>query len=54
MVQAGTMPGDILVVDRALDAVDSSIVIAAVDGEFTVKYLRNKDNLAESIQRPGR
>ena len=49
MVQAGIMPGDILVVDRALDAVDGSIVIAAVDGEFTVKYLRNKDNVLELV-----
>lgn len=40
MQDAGIQPGDILVVDRSLDAVDGSIVIAAVDGEFTVKYLR--------------
>ena len=32
-----------LVVDRAEEAVDGSIVIAAVDGEFTVKYLRYTD-----------
>jgi len=44
MLQAGIMSGDILVVDRALDAADGSIVIAAVDGEFTVKYLRKRDN----------
>ena len=49
MVQAGIMPGDILVVDRALDAVDGSIVIAAVDGEFTVKYLRNKDHVLQLV-----
>jgi DNA polymerase V len=40
MVQAGIFPGDILVVDRTLDATNGSIVIAAVDGEFTVKYMR--------------
>jgi DNA polymerase V len=49
MIQAGIMPGDILVVDRALDAVDGSIVIAAVDGEFTVKYLRSKNNKLQLV-----
>ena len=43
MIQAGIYPGDILVVDKAEEAVDGSIVIAAVDGEFTVKYLRHTD-----------
>lgn len=36
-------PGDILVVDRALDAVNGRIVIAVVDGDFTVKRLRRKN-----------
>ncbi len=40
MVGAGICSGDILVVDRSLEAVDGSIVIAAVDNEFTVKFLR--------------
>lgn len=44
MTGAGIRPGDILVVDRALDAGSGSIVIAAVDGEFTVKYLRKHRN----------
>jgi len=43
MVGAGIRSGDILVVDRSLDAFDGSIVIANVDGEFTVKILRNAD-----------
>lgn len=43
MIQAGIYPGDILVVDKAEEAVEGSIVIAAVDGEFTVKYLRHTD-----------
>ncbi len=42
MVGAGIRPGDILVVDRSLEAGDGSIVIAAVDGEFTVKTLRRE------------
>lgn len=49
MLQAGIMPGDILVVDRALDAADGSIVIAAVDGEFTVKYLRKRDKEVQLV-----
>lgn len=37
---AGIRSGDILVVDRSLEAVDGAIVIAAVDNDFTVKRLR--------------
>ena len=40
MTGAGIHPGDILIADRSLEAVIGDIVIAAVDGEFTVKYLR--------------
>ena len=40
MLGAGIRSGDILVVDRSLDAADGSVVIANVDGEFTVKYFR--------------
>ena len=43
MLNAGIRPGDILVVDRSLEASDGSIVIAAVDNEFTVKFLRRRD-----------
>ena len=38
MVGFGIHHGDLLVVaDRAIDAVDRSVVIAVVDGDFTVK-----------------
>lgn len=40
MVNAGIFPGDILIVDRSLEAVDKKIVIAVVDGDLTVKRLR--------------
>jgi SOS response UmuD protein. Serine peptidase. MEROPS family S24 len=40
MVDAGIGEGDLLVVDSSLRAVHGSIVIAAVDGEFTVKRLQ--------------
>lgn len=37
---AGIRSGDLLVVDRSLEPEDGSVVIACVDGEFTVKILR--------------
>ena len=39
MLNAGIHPGDILVVDRSLEAKNGKIVIAAVDGQLTVKRL---------------
>lgn len=39
MLGAGIMSGDILVVDRAIEAVHNKIVVAILDGEFTVKRL---------------
>ena len=38
----GIYDGDLLVVDRSLDPRDGDVVIAAVDGELTVKTLRKK------------
>jgi DNA polymerase V len=43
MRDAGIKSGDILVVDRAVEARPGKIVIAAVDGELTVKRLRCLD-----------
>lgn len=40
MRDAGISDGDELVVDRSLRARDGQIVVAVVDGEFLVKYLR--------------
>jgi len=37
-------PGDILVVDRAQEPTTGRIVIAVVDGDFTVKRLRLNNN----------
>ncbi|MBM03290.1 MAG: DNA polymerase V [Chloroflexi bacterium] len=39
MINAGIHPGDILVVDRSIEAVDGKIIIAAIDGQLTVKRL---------------
>ena len=49
MINAGVHSGDILIVDRALEPSDKKIVIAAIDGELTVKRIRlinNKPYLA--------
>lgn len=44
MTGAGIHNGDLLVVDRAVEAKDGSIVVAVLNGEFTVKRLkRQKD-----------
>lgn len=39
MTNFGIHDGDLLVVDRGLDPADRSVVIAVVDGAFTVKQL---------------
>jgi DNA polymerase V len=43
MRDAGISPGDILVVDRAVEARHGHVVVAALDGELTVKRLRRTD-----------
>ena len=40
MLGAGIHDGDLLIVDRSLEAVDKSIVVAVVNGEFTVKLIK--------------
>ena len=40
MLGAGIHPGDLLVVDRSIEARDGKIVIAVVNGELLVKRLR--------------
>jgi DNA polymerase V len=42
MINAGIRDGDILVVDRSLEAADKRIIIGVLDGEFTVKRIRKK------------
>ena len=44
MIEAGIHSGDILIVDRSLDATDKKVVIAVLDGEFTVKRIRLIDS----------
>ncbi|MCC2626307.1 MAG: umuD [Burkholderiales bacterium] len=49
MVDANIHEGDILVVDRSLEAKHGKIVIAIVNGEFTVKTLYKKDGLVKLV-----
>lgn len=49
MIDANISEGDILVVDKSLEATNGKIIIAVVDGEFTVKTLYNKDGLVKLI-----
>jgi DNA polymerase V len=44
MLGAGIHNGDILIVDRSLDPTPGRIVIAAVDGELTVKRLVQEED----------
>lgn len=40
MEQAGIADGDVIVIDRAITPRSGHIVVAVVDGEFTVKFLQ--------------
>lgn len=43
MIGAGIHDGDILVVDKSITATNGDVIIATVDGEFTVKKLDKSD-----------
>lgn len=45
MIGAGIMPGDMVIVDKGRTAKSGDIVIAQVDGEWTMKYLRKRGDL---------
>lgn len=42
MRDAGIVSGDILIVDRSVQAADNQIVVAMLNGDFTVKRLRKR------------
>ncbi len=44
MIDAGVEDGDILVIDKALDARDGDMAVCFVDGDFTLKRLRFGDD----------
>ncbi len=44
MVDSGIFSDDLLIVDRSVEPTDKKVVIAAIDGELTVKRIRLKDD----------
>lgn len=44
MQGAGMDDGDLLVIDRSIEAYDGSIAVCFVDGEFTVKRIKKEDD----------
>ncbi len=44
MIGAGIFPNDIAVIDRSRTAADGSIIIALLDGEFSIKRYRQRGN----------
>ena len=43
MIGAGLFPGDIAVIDRSVTPTPGCIVLALIDGEFTIKRYRPRD-----------
>ena len=43
MIDAGVEEGDILVIDKSLEARDGDMAVCFVDGEFTLKHLHFHD-----------
>jgi DNA polymerase V len=46
MTGAGIVQGDIIVVDKSLTPKNNDIVVAAVDGDFTLKHLKREGQKA--------
>ncbi len=44
MKDAGILPGDMVLVDRSVKAQENDIVIAEIDSNWTMKYLRKNKN----------
>lgn len=44
MIDAGVEEGDILVIDKSLEARDGDMAVCFVDGEFALKYIKFREN----------
>lgn len=54
MIDAGINEGDIIVIDRSLEPQQNDIVVAYINGEFTMKYLDlSQQHKGEVWLRPG-
>jgi SOS regulatory protein LexA len=49
MIEAGIMPGDMVIVNKGQAPKSGDIVIAEVDGEWTMKYLRKRGDAVSLI-----
>lgn len=49
MVEAGIHEGDLVLVERGRPAKDKDIVIAQVDGEWTMKYYSKRGNIVQLV-----
>lgn len=49
MIDAGIYPHSLIVVDRSIKPFHNAIVVAAVDGEYTVKRLYYKDGTTKLV-----
>ena len=45
MIDAGIIPGDMVLVERGKDPKDGDIVVAEVDSEWTMKYFRKRGEM---------
>lgn len=46
MIDAGIHPGDVVIVDRSLEARSGKIIIAVVEGELLIRLLEIKEGMA--------
>jgi DNA polymerase V len=50
MIDAKIKSGDIAIVDRSLEAVNGDVILAVIDGDFTIKRLEIRDKKGEIIK----
>ncbi len=49
MIEAGIHPNDLVVIERGSSAANGAIVLAEVDGEWTLKYYRKRGSRLELV-----
>jgi DNA polymerase V len=52
MIDAKIQSGDIAIVDRSLEAKSGDVILAVIDGDFTIKRLDIRDRKGEVISDP--
>ncbi len=50
MIDAKIQSGDIAIVDRSLEARNGDVILAVIDGDFTIKRLEIRDNKGETLK----